>query len=151
MRIPILRNALAAARRARLVLTIPGTKTIELAALGKPVDRDDAAQCARAGDDQWAADLSRAHSGDRSAAQTRRRGCGLAAICFHTQPNMDAGRELIRELHGTLTPGRVARVALEAYDDATWLARSSAALAELYRVHVGASERMAEALLRLAA
>ena len=36
VRIPVLRNALAAARSARLVLTIPGTKTIELAVLGKP-------------------------------------------------------------------------------------------------------------------
>ena len=36
LRIPVLRNALAAAARARLVLTIPGTKTIELAVLGKP-------------------------------------------------------------------------------------------------------------------
>ena len=36
MRFPVLANALAAAARARLVLTIPGTKTIELAVLGKP-------------------------------------------------------------------------------------------------------------------
>src|SRR6202034_4324058 len=36
VRIPLLSNALAAARSARLVLTIPGTKTIELAVLGKP-------------------------------------------------------------------------------------------------------------------
>ncbi|HVA32839.1 MAG TPA: hypothetical protein VNG31_01750, partial [Candidatus Baltobacteraceae bacterium] len=35
-RIPVVSNALAAAARARLVLTIPGTKTIELAILGKP-------------------------------------------------------------------------------------------------------------------
>src|SRR5579862_7580700 len=36
VRIPVLTNTLAAAARARLVLTIPGTKTIELAVLGKP-------------------------------------------------------------------------------------------------------------------
>src|SRR6185437_5800285 len=33
---PVLRSALAAATKARLVVTIPGTKTIELAALGVP-------------------------------------------------------------------------------------------------------------------
>ena len=35
---------------------------------------------------------------------------------------MDAGEALIREVHGTVTPGRIARVALDAYDDRAWLA-----------------------------
>ena len=55
----------------------------------------------------------------------------------------------MRELHGTLTPGRVARVALERYEDRAWLAPTGAALAQLYREHVGAADRMAESILVL--
>jgi hypothetical protein len=69
---------------------------------------------------------------------------------YHAQPNIDAGTPLIREVHGTVTPGRIARLALEAYDDAAWLAFTSTALAHLYSDHVGASDRMAQSLLALA-
>ncbi len=68
---------------------------------------------------------------------------------FHTQPNMDAGEMLIEELHGTLTPGRVARVTLDRLRDDGWLERSSQALSALYREHVGAAARMAERVLSL--
>jgi lipid-A-disaccharide synthase len=151
VRIPVLRNGLAAARRARLVLTIPGTKTIELAVLGKP---------AIAMTPLNAPELVTINGPLTYLARIPAIGVALkraAAVAvsrrhtFHTQPNIDAGRALIREMHGTVTPGRVARVALDSYDDAAWLAESSAGLAELYRSHVGASDRMADALLRLAA
>jgi len=69
---------------------------------------------------------------------------------YHTQPNIDAGGMVITELHGTLTAGRVARVALERYDDASWLAASKERLAMLYTDHVGAADRMAASLLELA-
>jgi hypothetical protein len=69
----------------------------------------------------------------------------------HTQPNMDAGAMLIREVHGTVTPGRIARVALECYDDRAWIESTGAHLAELYRGHIGAADRMAQSLLALAA
>jgi lipid-A-disaccharide synthase len=151
VRIPILRNGLAAARKARLVLTIPGTKTIELAALGKPAIamtplnapelvtiNGPLTYLARI---PWAGpSLKRA----AAVAVSRR-------FRFHTQPNIDTGKSLIREMHGTVTPGRVARVALDSYDDAAWLAQSSEGLAALYRAHAGASERMADSLIRLAA
>jgi hypothetical protein len=68
---------------------------------------------------------------------------------FHTQPNMDAGEMLIHELHGTVTPGRIARVALERYDDSAWLAGTAARLDRLYRDHEGAADRMAASLLAL--
>jgi hypothetical protein len=151
VRIPILRNGLAAARRARLVLTIPGTKTIELAVLGKPVIAMTPLN---------APELVTINGPLTYLARIPGVGVPLkraAAVAvsrrhaFHTQPNIDAQRALIRELHGTVTPGRVARVAIESYDDAAWLGESSKALAELYRSHVGAADRMADALLRLAA
>jgi len=69
---------------------------------------------------------------------------------FHTQPNMDAGEMLIHELHGTVTPGRIARVALERYDDAPWLEDTGVRLGQLYRDQAGASDRMAASLLTLA-
>ena len=69
---------------------------------------------------------------------------------FHTQPNMDADESLVCELHGTVTPGRVGRVAMERLDDGAWLSRSRERLAALYAGHVGAADRMAESLIQLA-
>jgi lipid-A-disaccharide synthase len=149
IRIPVLRNALAAAVRARLVLTIPGTKTIELAALGRPV--------------VTITPLNAPEVVTINGPLTYLNRIPLVGIPlkravavgvsrrfrYHTQPNMDAGTPLIREMHGTVTPGRVARVTLEAYDDGTWQRDSTAALKLLYRDHVGASERVAESLLAL--
>lgn len=151
VRIPVLYNALAAARQARLVLTIPGTKTIELAVLGRPtitITPLNAPEVVTINGPLTYLDrvpfvgvpLKRAVA----VAVSR-------SFAYHTQPNMDADAEVIREVHGTITPGRVARIALECYDDRSWLAASGAALAELYRDHVGAADRMAESLLALAA
>lgn len=151
VRIPVLTNALAAAARARLVLTIPGTKTIELAALGTPVititPLNAPEVVAINGPLTYlnriplvGVPLKRA-----VAVGVSRR------FAHHTQPNMDAGTALIRELHGTVTPGRIARVALESYDDRDWLASASEELARLYRDHVGVADRMAQSLLALAA
>ena len=69
---------------------------------------------------------------------------------YHTQPNIDSDDMVIAELHGTLSPGRVARVALQRYDDADWIRNTGARLRDLYTAHVGAADRMAESLLELA-
>jgi hypothetical protein len=150
-RIPVLRNAMAAAAQARLVLTIPGTKTIELAVLGKPavtITPLNAPEVVTINGPLTYLDripyvglpLKRA----AVVAVSRR-------FKYHTQPNMDAGAMLLREIHGTVTPARVARIALDSYDDAAWLASVSPQLAALYHDHIGASDRMAGALLELAA
>lgn len=149
-RFAIVRNALAAAMRARLVVTIPGTKCIELAALGVPmiaITPLNAPEKITFNGPLTYLDriplvgppLKRA-----VAVGVSRR------FVFHTQPNMDAGESLICELHGTLTPGRVGRVALERLVDEAWLASSRARLAALYADHVGAADRMAESLIELA-
>jgi hypothetical protein len=151
VRIPLLANGLAAAARARLVLTIPGTKTIELAVLGKPVITITPLNAPEVvtinGPLTYlnriplvGVPLKRA----AAVALSRR-------FLYHTQPNMDADAPLIREVHGTVTPGRIARIALESYDDAAWVASSGERLAALYRGHVGAADRMAASLLALAA
>ena len=150
VRIPVLRNALSAAVLARLILTIPGTKTVELASLGRPVMTITPLNApefvAINGPLTYlnriplvGVPLKRAIA----VGVSRRFG-------YHAQPNIDAGTALVREMHGTVTPGRIARVALEAYDDGGWLRDSAKALSLLYRNHVGASERMAESLLALA-
>lgn len=151
VRIPVLGNALAAALRARLILTIPGTKTIELAVLGKPaiaITPLNAPEVVTINGPLTYLNripflgipLKRA-----VAVGVSRR------FPHHTQPNMDAGAGLIREVHGTVTPGRIARLAIESYDDPAWLASVGERLARLYRGHVGASDRMADSLLALAA
>jgi hypothetical protein len=65
---------------------------------------------------------------------------------FFTQPNMDAERELIPELTGTLTPNYVAQRVFERYGDAAWRSSTSDALRALYAAHRGAAQRMAEML-----
>jgi len=146
-RFPIVRNAMAAARRAKLALTIPGTKTIELAALGTP-----AVACTPLNAAELIAVNGPLTYLDRLpfAGVALKRSVATAIsrrYRFHTQPNMDAGRELIAELHGTLTPGRVARVVLERLADREWLAETSQMLAALYARHRGAAARMAGDLL----
>ncbi|HEY1653842.1 MAG TPA: hypothetical protein VGF86_01875 [Candidatus Tumulicola sp.] len=150
VRIPVLFNALAAAKRARLVLTIPGTKTIELASLGKPtitITPLNAPELVT-----FNGPLTYLHRIPLVGTPLKRTvAVGVSRrFPFHTQPNMDAGAMLVREVHGTVTPGRIARIALESYADAGWLAETGERLAALYREHVGAADRMAESLLTLA-
>lgn len=148
-RFPIVRNALAAACVARLIVTIPGTKTIELAALGKAV-----ISCSPANAPELVTINGPLTYLDRVplVGVAAKRAMVLAysrRFAFHTQPNMDAGRMLVAELHGTLTPGRVARMTLERARDRAWLEESAQALGALYREHVGAASRMVEHLLAL--
>ena len=148
-RFPILHNALAAAKQARLAVTIPGTKTIELAALGTPVIACTPLNIPEAvtinGPLTYLDRIPLIGGPLKRAVVT-----GVSRrFRFHTQPNMDAGREVVRELHGTLTPGRVARVALECFGDAAWLAESSQALRSLYTEHLGAAGRIARGLLEV--
>ncbi len=148
---PILRNALAAAARARLTVTLPGTKVIELAAIGAPV-----LSCTPLNVAEFAAINGPLTYLDRIPFAGRRlKQIAVTAVSrrfrFHTQPNIDANREIVRELHGTLTPGRVAREALDLWGDKARLAESSQALRELYADHAGAAGRMARRLLEMQA
>lgn len=151
VRIPVLTNALAAAKHARLVLTIPGTKTLELATLGKPaiaITPLNAPELVTVNGPLTYLDrlpligipLKRA-----VAVGVSRR------FVHHTQPNILAGVSIMHEVHGTVTPGRIARLALQRYDDLPWIASTGDRLAQLYRDHVGAADRMASSLLELAA
>lgn len=150
VRFPIVRRALAAAQAARLVVTIPGTKAIELAAIGKP-----AVACSPANAPELVTINGPLTYLNRIPllGVPAKRAMVMAysrRFPYHTQPNMDAGAMLVRELHGTLTPGRVARVALECYRDDAWQEQTSRALSALYREHAGAASRMAGRLLAAA-
>ncbi|MDQ2662721.1 MAG: hypothetical protein M3Y18_01650 [Candidatus Eremiobacteraeota bacterium] len=148
-RYPIVRNALSAAAAARLVVTLPGTKVIELAALGKasiaitPLNAPEEITIN--------GPLTYLNRVPFIGAPLKR--AAVVAVArrhrFHTQPNIDAGKMLVCEIHGTLTPGRVARVAIERWNDRTWIERTQAELGGLYAGHVGASERMADGILEL--
>ncbi|MDQ2681780.1 MAG: hypothetical protein M3Y21_12305 [Candidatus Eremiobacteraeota bacterium] len=150
LRFPILRNALSAANVARLVLTIPGTKAIELAALGKPF-----VACTPMNTPEFIAINGPLTYLNRvPLVGTPLKRAAVVAVSrrfkYHTQPNIDADAMIALELHGTLMPGHVAAVALERFSDEPWIRQTGARLKELYRGHVGAAERMAGALEELA-
>jgi hypothetical protein len=148
-RFPVLRNALSAAIRSRLVVTTPGTKCIELAALGVPqmtLTPFNAAERVTINGPLTYLD----HIPLVGSQLKRAVAIGVARrFVYHTQPNIDAHAMIICELHGTLTPGRAARVAIERFDDPAWLSETKRQLSGLYGDHVGASDRMAESLLEL--
>jgi lipid A disaccharide synthetase len=142
----VVRHAMRAATRARMVLTIPGTKTIELAALGVPMVAAVPFNAPEAavinGPLQYVERLPIIGTPIKRqlVLQYTKR------FTYFTQTNMDAERELIPELVGTLTPGYVAQRVLERYNDAAWRGSTAEALRSLYVAHRGAAQRMAEAL-----
>jgi hypothetical protein len=150
-RFPLVVAAMRAARSARLAVSIPGTKVIELAALGIPtviVTPLNAPELIVInGPLQYAGRLP-------LVGTALKRGAVVAVakrFRWFAQPNIDAGRELHPEIRGTVLPSRVASLVAEKYADAAWHAATSAALRALYADHAGAAERMATALLEDAA
>jgi len=144
---PVVRDAMRHAPSARLVVTLPGTKCIELAALGVS-----AIVCAPANAPEIVVINGPLQYLDRlpKIGRVLKRSMVLAVEArfrFLAQPNMDAGEELMPELRGTLMPGALAtRVAAYA-DDTGARARASERLRALYADHVGAADRMAASLL----
>jgi len=146
-RFPLVRAAMRAAASARLAVTIPGTKVIELAALGIP-----AIVCTPfnapelvviGGPLQYLGKLPLIGTPVKRAAVV-----AYAKRFEHfAQPNIDAGKELDVEIAGTLLPSQVAHAAAERWNDAAWCAATGAELRALYRHHAGAAERMAAFLL----
>ncbi len=146
-RFALVRAAMRSAAAARLAVSIPGTKLIELAAIGVPaiccLPMNAPELAVINGPLQYVgrlpvigAPLKRA----AAVAVTKR-------FRYFAQPNIDADRELIPELSGTLFPARVAAVAAERFADRAWCERTGAELKGRYAVHAGAAERMSAALL----
>jgi len=148
---PLVREAMRYAPWAKLVVTLPGTKCVELAALGVP-----AIVCVPANVPERIVINGPMQYIDRLPflGDTLKRALVMAVDArfpFAAQPNIDAGEELMPEMRGTLMPGHVAR-RIEAYagDDAA-RASASGRLRALYASHAGAAERMARSLLQAAA
>jgi hypothetical protein len=146
-RFPLVTAAMRAARHARLAVAIPGTKLIELAALGvpavstMPMNRPEFVVIN--GVLQYVGRIPGVGVPIKRTAIA----AGIKRFRYFAQPNIDAGRELDPEIRGTLLPSRIAHVAAERFADAAWLAQTGSALHELYAAHAGAAGRMADALL----
>lgn len=147
---PVVRDAMRHAARARLAVTLPGTKCIELAALGVP-----AVVCVPLNAPELVVINGPLQYLDRlpliGTALKRAIVVGVDAhFPLAAQPNIDAGEEVMPELRGTLMPGEVARRIASYADDDRALANASERLRALYASHVGAAERMARSLLERA-
>jgi hypothetical protein len=144
---PLVRATMRSAARARLAIAIPGTKLIELAAIGIP-----AIVCAPFNAPELAVingPLQYIGRVPGVGAPLKRAAVVAFAKRFRyfAQPNTDAGEELLPELVGTLFPARVATVAAEKFADRGWCERTGADLRARYVVHAGAAKRMSAALL----
>jgi hypothetical protein len=146
-RFPLVRAAMGAAANARLAVSIPGTKVIELAALGVPalvcVPYNSPELAVIGGPLQYIGKLP-------LIGPPLKRSAVLAVagrFRYFAQPNIDAGREIDPELRGTSLPSELARAAAERWADAAWCRRAGDELRALYAPQAGAAERMAAALL----
>ena len=144
---PIVREAMRHAPGARFVVTLPGTKCIELAALGVP-----ALVCVPLNAPEVVVVNGPLQYVDRlPVVGTLLKRAVVIAVDLRfkvtAQPNMDAGEMLMPELRGTLMPGELARRMAAYADDASGRAAASARLRALYANHVGAADRMAASLL----
>jgi len=148
---PVVRDAMRHASRARLAVTLPGTKCIELAALGVPtlvcVPLNAPEVVVINGPLQY---LDRLPVVGRALKRAIVIGVD-ARFPFTAQPNIDTGEMLMPELRGTLMPGEIARRVAAYADDAAARAAASQRLRELYATHAGAARRMAHSLLACAA
>jgi len=141
------RATMRSAIGARLAISIPGTKLIELAAIGIP-----AVCCLPLNAPELAViNGPLQYLGRLPGIGTPLKRSAAVAFAkrfrFVAQPNIDAGRELIPEIRGTLLPARVATVAAEHFADRGWCERTGAELRARYAVHAGAAKRMSAALL----
>ena len=144
---PIVRDAMRYAPRARFVVTLPGTKCIELAALGVP-----AIVCVPLNAPEAVVINGPLQYLDRIpvAGTLIKRAMVVkvdARFAFTAQPNIDTGDFLMPEMRGTLMPGHVARRIAAYYDDAPARESASRRLRALYAGHAGAANRMARSLL----
>ena len=146
---PIVRDALQTAVRSRLAVTIPGTKCIELAALGVPT-----IACIPFNLPEKVVINGALTYLDRVPVigTPLKRAAVLAfakRFTYYTQPNMDSEEMLIPELSGTLTPGVVAKAAADVCEDEAWRRTMHDRLSAIYLAHHGATRRMSEAVLEL--
>ncbi|MDE2573503.1 MAG: hypothetical protein KGM44_13395 [bacterium] len=146
-RFPVTRRGAAAMAKARLVLTIPGTKTIEAAALGAPylalIPLNMPEKVVVNGPLTYLDRLPLVGVPLKRAliSNFSRR------FPLISQPNIDLGEMAAPEMRGTLMPAHVAHVTLDLLRDEARLDTMRQRFSTLYAHHRGAADRMAEALL----
>jgi len=140
-----------AVSQAKLVVTLPGTKCIECAVLGRPMlvivplNRPDIiAVNGMAGYLHLVPLVGRPLKSLLVRAAERR-------FRFVTQPNIDAGRAVVPEMRGVLHPNDVAARADALLDDVRGLTTASRDLVQIYARDAGAAGRMAVEALAVAA
>ncbi|HVA37963.1 MAG TPA: hypothetical protein VNJ51_10165 [Candidatus Dormibacteraeota bacterium] len=147
-RFAVTRHSAGAMAKARLVVTIPGTKTVEAAALGAPF-----LACVPFNLPEKVVVNGALTYLDRIplvGIPLKRAVILKMARRFPltAQPNIDLGEMAAPELRGTLMPAHVARVALDLAHDDQRLRTMRERLGALYVSHRGAADRMAGALLK---
>lgn len=135
-------NQMPALAQSDFAITLPGTNTVELAILGVPmlvmVPLIRPGRIRTEGVSEWFGRIP---------------GVGLAVKAlmawrfarrreFAALPNREAGRQVIPEIVGWITPQDVARRALELLDDRPGLARMAQELRALYTPTIGAAQRI---------
>jgi hypothetical protein len=143
---PVVRDAMRHGSKARLAVTIPGTKCIELAILGVPTIVCTPLNVPEVivinGVLQYLDRIPFVGISLKRAAVI----AGNKRFRFTAQPNIDAGEMLMPELRGALMPGRIAGVIAAYAEDESGRRFASERLKALYAEHVGAAQRMAQAL-----
>jgi hypothetical protein len=144
---PVVRDAMRYAAKAKVVVTIPGTKCIELAALGVPTIVCTPLNAPEVivinGPLQYLDRIPVVGIPLKRAVVV----AGNKRFRFTAQPNIDAGEMLMPELRGALTPGRIATEIAAYISDESGRRAASKQLAVLYSAHAGAAGRMARSLL----
>lgn len=137
--------------RSQLVISIPGTKCMEAAVLGRPllvtVPLNRVDEIAMNG---VAAYVHRVPVVGRPLKRWLARAVARK-IKFFAQPNIDAGRIVAPEIRGILTPAEVAAHAAALLDNGHELRTMGETLSALYAKDVGAADRMAAEVLNVAA
>lgn len=144
---PVIRETMRHAPFARMAVTLPGTKCIELAALGVPT-----IVCVPLNAPEVVVINGPLQYLDRIPAvgMALKRAIVVGVdkrFAFTAQPNIDTGEMLMPEMRGALYPGDIARRIVAYDDDDVARTHDAARLRALYVEHVGAAERMAHALL----
>ncbi len=135
---------LSAVAGSDLAITLPGTNTVELAILGVPMlvvlPLDQPGRIRTEGLSEWIGRIPGLGAAIKGAMVWRfsRRPEPLA------WPNREAGRPVVPEMVGHVTPADAAREALALLADRSGLERTAAELRGLYSTPPGVAERMLE-------
>jgi hypothetical protein len=135
-------DRLAQLAQSDLAITLPGTNTVELAILGVPmlvaVPLDRPERIRIEGMKEWLGRIPGLGSAIKGAMVSRfQRRPELLAW-----PNREAGRPIVPEIVGRITPAEVARRAVDLLNDAAARDRMARELRALYATPAGVAQRM---------